>query len=112
MRIAKAATLSIVLLLGLGIIGIVSAANPHEGGSTGQPDKTCGSECAADGPGYSPNAPGSAFNEVDGVAGGVYAGNGANTNTPANGNAVSQYDVGCYEVSQESRGQTTPEPPV
>ena len=29
----------------------------------------------------------------------MYAGNGANLNTPANGAAVSQYDVACYQVS-------------
>ncbi len=46
------------------------------------------------------NAPGSAFNENGGTAGSVYAGNGENTETPANGHAVSQYDVACYQVSQ------------
>ncbi len=116
MKFAKVATVSIVLLLVLGIIGTVLAANPHEEGQTGQPDKTCGSECAADGPGNAPNAPGSAFNEVDGVAGSVYAGNNENapgfTEGHASDNAVSQYDVGCYEVSQESQGHTTQEPPA
>ena len=34
-----------------------------------------------------------------GVAGGVYAGNGANLNTPANGHAVSQYDVACLQFT-------------
>ena len=52
------------------------------------------------------NAPGSAFNEPSatnpdgGTAGQVYAGNGQTTQTPANGHAVSQYDVACFQVSQ------------
>jgi hypothetical protein len=29
----------------------------------------------------------------------VYAGTGANTNTPANGHAVSQYDVACFHFT-------------
>lgn len=48
-------------------------------------------------PGYSANAPGSAFNE-DGKAGTVYAGE-----QPQNSNnihSVSQYDVACEKVSQ------------
>jgi hypothetical protein len=30
----------------------------------------------------------------------MYAGNGQTLSTPANGHAVSQYDVACFEVSQ------------
>jgi hypothetical protein len=30
----------------------------------------------------------------------MYAGSGENLETPANGNAVSQYDVACFQVSQ------------
>jgi len=52
-------------------------------------------------PGNAANARGSAFNESGpGVAGTVYAGNGANLNTLANAAAVSQYDVACFQVSQ------------
>lgn len=117
MKIAKAATISIILLLGLGIIGTVSAANPHTTDNpTGQPNQTCGDCLAPNGPGNAPSAPGSAFNENGGVAGGVYAGNNQNApgfaNGKANGNAVSQYDVGCYQVSQQSYGHTTLEPTV
>jgi hypothetical protein len=50
--------------------------------------------------GNAANARGSAFNENGGIAGGVYAGNGENTGTPANGHAVSQYDVACFQASQ------------
>ena len=67
---------------------------------TGQPSQTCLSTSAPNEPGNAANAPGSAFNENGGIAGGVYAGNGENTETPANGHAVSQYDVACYQVSQ------------
>lgn len=38
-----------------------------------------------------------------GQAGSVYAGSGQNTQTPANSNAVSQYDVACFQ-------QATPPP--
>jgi hypothetical protein len=58
-----------------------------------------------------PLPPGSAFHEPSGadpggVAGQMYAGDGQNTSTPANGlrsrsmTSVSQYDVACFEVSQ------------
>ena len=73
------------------------AASP---GTAGQPSQTCLSSTAPMEPGGSASAPGSAFNENGGTAGSVYAGNGANTNTPANSSAVSQYDVACYQVSQ------------
>ena len=59
------------------------------------------------GPGNAPNAPGSAFNENGGIAGGVYAGNNpfapGFVNGKANDHAVAQYDVGCYQVSQQSK---------
>ena len=60
----------------------------------------------SDEPGQAASAPGSAFNEpsttnpAGGVAGQMYAGNGQTTSTPANGAAVSQYDVACFQVSQ------------
>jgi hypothetical protein len=53
-------------------------------------------------PGGSASASGSAFNENGGIAGGVYAGNGVSTTTPANSSAVSQYDVACFQVSQSN----------
>ncbi len=125
MKIAKAAIISIALLLGLGIVGVVFAENPHNAGTnpdpTGQPSQTCG-DCATapTGPGNAPNAPGSAFNEPSltnpdgGVAGQVYAGNNPNAPGFVNGNAnldkaVSQYDVACFQVSQQSQGKKTPE---
>jgi hypothetical protein len=79
------------------------AASP---GTTGQPSQTCLSTTAPMEPGQAASAPGSAFNEPSatnpsgGVAGQMYAGNGQTTMTPANGAAVSQYDVACFQVSQ------------
>ena len=63
----------------------------------GQPNMTCPADNSL-APGNTGTAPGSAFNEVGpGTAGPLYAGNGATTNTPANGAAVSQYDVACFK---------------
>jgi hypothetical protein len=74
------------------------AANPHSGGSGGQPGQTCqdlGNPIPS--PGGSANAPGSPFNG-DGVSGGMYAGSQPqNSNNP---NSVSQYDVACFQQTQ------------
>jgi hypothetical protein len=94
------ATGSAFLALALTLAGSAFAIDPHTGGSTGQPSQTCLSGTAPSEPGNAANARGSAFNENGGIAGGVYAGNGENTETPANGHAVSQYDVACFQVSQ------------
>ena len=59
-----------------------------------KPNQSCQSWPST--PGNSTNAPGSAFN-TSGTAGGNYAGQQPqNSNNP---NAVSQYDVACYQVS-------------
>jgi hypothetical protein len=73
------------------------APNPS---GTGQPSQSCLSDTAPSEPGNAASAPGSAFNENGGIAGAVYAGNGQTTQTPANGAAVSQYDVACFQVSR------------
>jgi hypothetical protein len=75
-----------------------AARNPN---GAGQPSQTClESSTTAMEPGRSAGARGSAFNETSpGVAGTVYAGEGQTLNTPANDNAVSQYDVACYQVT-------------
>jgi hypothetical protein len=68
--------------------------------ATGQPNQSCQDVVAGGGtePGNAANAPGSAFNENGGIAGGVYAGSQPqNSNNP---NSVSQYDVACFQVSQ------------
>jgi hypothetical protein len=95
----------VVLVLGVLVVTVVPAfaASP---GTGGQPSQSCLSSTALLEPGNAASAPGSAFNEpstanpLGGVAGQMYAGNGHNTLTPANGAAVSQYDVACFEVSQ------------
>jgi hypothetical protein len=87
-----------VAMVALATASIGAAANPPE---TGQPSQTCLSLTAPAEPGQASTAPGSAFNETGpGTAGVVYAGNGQTTSTPANGAAVSQYDVACFQVSQ------------
>lgn len=60
----------------------------------GQPNQSCQAEPST--PGRAANAPGSAFN-TNGVAGTVYA--GQQPQNSGNPNAVSQYDVACFEVS-------------
>ena len=80
----------------------LAAGNPS---GTGQPSQTCLSSTAPNEPGNAAAAPGSAFNEPvngssGGIAGAVYAGNGVSATTANSGNAVSQYDVACYQVSQ------------
>ncbi len=78
-------------------IGTALAAGDPSG--TGQPSQTCLSSTAPSEPGNAGSASGSAFNENGGTAGSVYAGNGVSATTPASGQAVSQYDVACYQVS-------------
>jgi len=95
-----AAALGTIALAAVAATPSLAASNPSPSG-TGQPSQTCLVTAPLE-PGNAANAPGSAFNESGpGTAGTVYAGNGANTNTPANGAAVSQYDVACYQVSQQ-----------
>lgn len=90
----------VVLMLLTAATPAFAATNPN---GTGQPVSSgcLESPSTSSEPGGSPSSPGSAFNEnPGGVAGAVYAGNGANTATPANGAAVSQYDIACYQVTQ------------
>ena len=76
--------------------GSALAANPP---GTGQPSQSCLSSSAPNEPGQAANAPGSAFNENGGIAGSVYAGNGVSATQAGSPNAVSQYDVACFQVS-------------
>jgi hypothetical protein len=92
------AALSLTILLVIGAGSALAASNPN---GTGQPSQTCLSSSAPMEPGQSANAPGSAFNETGpGTAGTVYAGNGVSATTAGSPNAVSQYDVACFQVSQ------------
>lgn len=96
MRALIALAATVAALCSFGVTGAL-ATNPP---GSGQPSQTCLSASAANEPGNAATARGSAFNENGGIAGGVYAGSGRNTGTPANGHAVSQYDVACFQVSQ------------
>ena len=87
-KIIVSATVISVLLIGAPAF----AADPHTGGSTGQPTQSCEEQ---------PNAP-AGFNTsgFQNVADAHYAGNGVHS---LNGNtlkAISQYDVACFQVSQ------------
>lgn len=99
--------LSVLVVLVLGLIAVmVAPALAASAGTSGQPSQSCLSSTAPMEPGHAASAPGSAFNEpsvtnpLGGIAGQMYAGNGQTLSTPANGHAVSQYDVACFEVSQ------------
>jgi len=82
------------LALVLGIAGAALASGNPAG--TGQPGQSCQSQPAS--PGNSSSAAGSAFNEVPGgVAGSHYA--GTQPQNSKNPNSVAQYDVACYQVS-------------
>ena len=75
--------------------GVASAASNPAG--SGQPSQTCGDPTAMTRPGASMTAPGSAFNPT-GVSGTVYA--GEQPQNSRNPRSVSQYDVACFQVSQ------------
>ena len=88
----------LVVALAFPPVTSVFAASP---GTQGQPSQTCLSSTAPQEPGNASSAPGSAFNETGpGTAGTVYAGNGVSATTANSANAVSQYDVACFQVSQ------------
>jgi hypothetical protein len=89
----------------LAAAGAFAASNPS---GTGQPSQSCGSPTASTMPGggNSSTSSGSPFQGASSA--GVYA-NGPGTGGPGtatgtghitNTNAVSQYDVACYQVSQ------------
>ena len=83
---------ALLSLAGLPFLARPVSADPT--GTTGQPNQSCQSAFPS-GP-LSPQG----FN-TNGFANAEehYAGNGQNTQTPANSNAVSQYDVACYQAS-------------
>ena len=88
----KVFAMVLVLGLTLGLVSPAWAANPT---GTGQPNQSCQDQPMT--PGNSSSATGSAFNP-DGIAGTHYAGEQAqNSKNPM---SVSQYDVACFQVSQ------------
>jgi hypothetical protein len=93
------APMAVACAFAVAAAGALGAANPN---GTGQPAQTCLSSTAPTEPGSAANASGSAFNETGpGTAGTVYAGNGVSATRAGSPNAVSQYDVACYQVSQK-----------
>lgn len=87
--------------------GYAFAADPHTGGTTGQPSQSCettgGTGVSTDRPGSAFSAAGSPFNDVTpGTSTFHYAGQ-PNTPSAANGspNAIGQYDVACFQQSQK-----------
>jgi hypothetical protein len=82
-------------------IALFGAVSAFATGQPGAPGVTCGSSGATSTPGGSASSPGSPFN-ANGQSGAVYAGNPgtasqANSNS---GNAISQYDIACAQVTQ------------
>jgi hypothetical protein len=83
-----------------------ASGNP---GGTGQPGQSCQDQLTSGGttPGNAANSPGSPFDEPGfgpapngGIGGQNYANAGSGGTNPAtNPNAVSQYDVACYHLS-------------
>ena len=74
-----------------------ASTTTQSGQALGQPDQSCqdinGGNTGTSYPGNASSAPGSAFNETNGIAGGMYAGSQPqNSNNSA---SVSQYDVAC-----------------
>jgi hypothetical protein len=84
--------LTTVLLLP--ITAAAFAADPHTGGTKGQPNQSC--ESTPTRPGNAISALGSAFNP-GGKAGTVYA--GEQPQNSQNPKSVSQYDVACFQQS-------------
>jgi hypothetical protein len=80
--------------------GSAAFAVPPFTPQTGQPNQECEDQPLR--PGHSDTAPGSPFNEEDGHAGTVYAGEQPqNSKNPV---SVSQYDVACLNVSERRAG--------
>jgi hypothetical protein len=89
--------LAATAVLGLALTCATAGANATNPPGQGQPSQTCLSSTAPNEPGHAASSPGSPFNEVDGIAGGMYAGSQPqNSNNP---HSVSQYDVACFQVS-------------
>lgn len=90
---------AMICVLSLGVVGIALADST---GNRGQPNQNCDAQTSAPGGGNSSQSTGSPFN--GGSSGNVYANPGV---TPKGGpnagdsnpNAVSQYDVACFQVS-------------
>lgn len=97
----KRAIVAMVLTAGMSVTAVLPAAAAANPAGSGQPSQSCLSSTAPMEPGNAASAPGSAFNENGGTAGGVYANPDSQGGTSSgNTHVVSQYDVACYQVSQ------------
>lgn len=105
MRRLLIATVAVASLFAM-VVGAASAGSGNPNG-TGQPSQSCGSQTASTMPGggNSSTSSGSPFQGASSA--GVYA-NGPGTGGPGtatgtghitNQNAISQYDVACYQVT-------------
>lgn len=94
LRVLTVATAAV----GLAGIGGAAPALAVSPGTSGQPNQTCLSSSAPREPGHAASARRSAFNEVNGKAGSVYA--GSQPQNSKNPTSVSQYDVACFQLSQ------------
>jgi hypothetical protein len=75
--------------------GSAFADDPHAGGTTGQPNQSCGNTTPPAVPGNTGNSPSSAFN---GSAGNVYPNPTSQEGTSSgNPNVVAHYDVACFQ---------------
>ena len=91
--------------LSIGVLTGSPAAFAMGNPNTGQPNQSCQTELSNGGstPGNSASSPGSPFNEPGfgsengGTGGAAY--NAGNAHSPNTTNAVSQYDVACFQVS-------------
>jgi hypothetical protein len=90
--------LSLTVPLLLAPAGLSFAANPHSGGSTGQPNKSCQDTGPGTTPGNAASAQGSAFNPT-GTAGTHYA--GQQPQNSKNPKSVAQYDCACFQQSMK-----------
>ena len=96
------------LLAAMAVAGIAVAIpatafadpSPNGPGQPGAPGTPCGSPGATSTPGNAVNANGSPFNP-SGQAGTVYAGNPGTASAlhSQSGNAISQYDIACFQVT-------------
>lgn len=84
--------LAVLYIASVAILGRPTLVFADSTGTPGQPNQSC-ETAGVSPPGF--NSPG-----FTGPADAHYAGNGQNTQTPANSHAVSQYDVACFQAAQ------------
>jgi hypothetical protein len=93
LAILAAAVISITVFMAAPVFADTNTGTP------GQPNQSCQAVFGVQNPPFPAPAP-SGFNTAGFIhATGVYAGSGQNTQTPANSNAVSQYDVACFQTA-------------